>query len=87
MVAADIANGLLQGGYVVSTPALTGLLQSVEELSAEIHRLRKRVDELDQELEDAAGPPAEVAVVVTDTGIVRTDDPVVTYRPGPPEPR
>lgn len=24
---------------------------------------------------------------VTDTGIVRTDDPVVTYRPGPPEPR
>jgi hypothetical protein len=24
---------------------------------------------------------------VTDTGIVRTDDPVVTYRSGPPEPR
>jgi hypothetical protein len=24
---------------------------------------------------------------VTDTGIVRTDDPVVTYRPRPPEPR
>jgi hypothetical protein len=68
---------VLKQRYLV--PIATGDLSPAPEL---IDRLNRDRDE----------PVVELRLegetyTVTDTGIVRTDDPVVTYRPGPPEPR
>jgi hypothetical protein len=68
---------VLQQRYLA--PIAKGDLSSAPEL---IDRLNRHRDD----------PVVELRLegetyTVTDTGIVRTDDPVVTYRPGPPEPR
>jgi hypothetical protein len=68
---------VLQQRYLA--PIAKGDLSSAPEL---IDRLNRHRDD----------PVVELRLegetyTVTDTGIVRTDDPVVTYRSGPPEPR
>jgi hypothetical protein len=68
---------VLQQRYLV--PIARGDLSSAPEL----------IDRLNRDRDD---PVVELRLegetyTVTDSGIVRTDDPVVTYRPGPPEPR
>jgi hypothetical protein len=61
------------------TPIARGDLSPAPELIDRLNRQRDdRVVELRMESE---------TYTVTDTGIVRTDDPVVTYRSGPPGPR
>jgi hypothetical protein len=68
---------VLQQRYLV--PIARGDLSSAPEL----------IDRLNRDRDD---PVVELRLegetyTMTDSGIVRTDDPVVTYRSGPPEPR